>query len=166
VALADDTYRVQLLGGATNAILDLDGNALDGEFFGNLPSGNGVAGGDFTVLFTITTPVMIQPTLDDLQAAVFTPTCATSNCHAGANPAGGLDLRDADTSFAQLVGVPSDDDPMILRVAPGAPEDSYLVQKIEGTAAQGQQMPPGGAAPLSQPEIDAIRLWITNGAVR
>ena len=166
VALADDTYRIQLLGGATNAILDLDGNALDGEFLGNLPSGNGVAGGDFTVLFTITTPVMIGATLDEIQAAVFTPTCATSNCHNGANPAGNLDLRDADTSFGQLVGVPSDDDPMILRVAPGAPDDSYLVHKIEGTAAQGQQMPPGGAAPLSQSEITAIRQWITDGAAR
>jgi uncharacterized protein involved in high-affinity Fe2+ transport len=166
VMLADDTYRIRLLGGATNAILDLDGNALDGEYLGRLPSGNGVAGGDFIVQFTITTPVMLGATLDEIQAAVFTPTCATSNCHNGANPAGNLDLRDADTSFAQLVDVPSDDDPMILRVAPGAPDNSYLVQKIEGTAARGQQMPPGGAAPLSQPEIDAIRLWITNGAVR
>jgi uncharacterized protein involved in high-affinity Fe2+ transport len=166
VTLADDTYRIQLLGGATNAIQDLDGNALDGEFLGNLPSGNGIAGGDFMVQFTITTPVVVGPTLDEIQTAVFTPTCATSNCHNGANPSGGLDLRDADTSFAQLVDVPSDDDPMIFRVAPGDPDNSYLVQKIEGTAAQGQQMPPGGAAPLSQAEIDAIRQWITDGASR
>ena len=55
---------------------------------------------------------------------------------------------------------------MILRVAPGAPDDSYLVHKIEGTAAQGQQMPPNGAAPLSQAEIGAIRQWITDGAAR
>jgi len=166
VTLADDTFQVQLLGGAVNAIQDLDGNALDGEFPGNLPSGDGVAGGDFVVQFTITTPVMVGPTLDEIQAAVFTPTCATSTCHTGANPAGGLDLRDADTSHAELVDVPSDDDPMIFRVAPGAPNDSYLVQKIEGTAAQGQQMPAGGAAPLSQAEIDAIRQWITDGAAR
>jgi uncharacterized protein involved in high-affinity Fe2+ transport len=166
VTLADDTYRIQLLGGATNAIQDLDGNALDGEFLGSLPSGNGIAGGDFMVQFTITTPVVVGPTLDEIQTAVFTPTCATSNCHNGANPSGGLDLRDADTSFAQLVDVPSDDDPMIFRVAPGDPDNSYLVQKIEGTAAQGQQMPPGGAAPLSQAEIDAIRQWITDGASR
>jgi uncharacterized protein involved in high-affinity Fe2+ transport len=166
VTLADDTYRIQLLGGATNAIQDLDGNALDGEFLGNLPSGNGIAGGDFMVQFTITTPVVVGPTLDEIQTAVFTPTCATSNCHNGANPSGGLDLRDADTSFAQLVDVPSDDDPMIFRVAPGDPDNSYLVQKIEGTAAQGQQMPPGGAAPLSQAEIDAIRQWISDGASR
>ena len=163
VTLADDTYRIRLLGGATNAILDLDGNALDGEFFGNLPSGNGVAGGDFMVQFTITTPVMLGATLDEIQAAVFTPTCATSNCHTGANPAGGLDLRDADTSFAQLVDVPSGDDPMILRVAPGAPDDSYLVHRIEGTVAP--QMPLGRPA-LTAEEIAAIRQWITDGAAR
>ena len=163
VTLADDTYQIQLLGGATNAILDLDGNALDGEFLGNLPSGDGVAGGDFAVLFTITTPVMVQPTLDDIQALVFTPTCATSTCHAGATPAAGLDLSDADTSHAALVDMPSSRGTLL--VAPTLPDDSYLVHKIEGTQAAGQRMPPG-RAPLSQPEIDAIRQWITNGAAR
>jgi hypothetical protein len=162
--LGDDSYRIQLLGAAANAIQDLDGNALDGEYPGSLPSGDGVPGGDFAVQFTVTTPV--AATLDEIQAAVFTPTCAASTCHNGANPAGGLDLRDADTSFAQLVDVPSGDDPGILRVAPGDPDNSYLVQKIEGTAAQGQQMPPGNAPPLSQAEIDAIRQWIGEGAAR
>lgn len=163
VVLADDTYRIQLLGGATNAIMDLDGNALDGEYFGNLPSGNGIAGGDFMVQFTIATPVVIQPTLDEIQAVVFTPNCATSTCHTGATPAGGLDLSDADTSHMALVDMPSSQGTLL--VAPTLPDDSYLVHKIEGTQAAGQRMPLG-RAPLSQPEIDAIRLWITNGAAR
>ena len=163
VVLADDTYRIQLLGGATNAIMDLDGNALDGEYFGNLPSGNGIAGGDFMVQFTIATPVVIQPTLDEIQAAVFTPTCATSTCHTGAAPAAGLDLSDADTSHTALVDVPSSQGTLL--VAPTLPNDSYLVHKIEGTQAVGERMPLG-RAPLGQPEIDAIRLWITNGAAR
>jgi hypothetical protein len=163
VVLADDTYRIQLLGGATNAIMDLDGNALDGEYFGNLPSGNGIAGGDFMVQFTIATPVVIQTTLDEIQAVVFTPTCATSTCHTGATPAGALDLSDADTSHMALVDMPSSQGTLL--VAPTLPDDSYLVHKIEGTQAAGQRMPLG-RAPLSQPEIDAIRLWITNGAAR
>lgn len=163
VSLADDTYQIELLGGATNAIQDLDGNALDGEFPGNLPSGNGVAGGDFVVQFTLTTPVVIQPTLDEIQAAVFTPTCATSTCHTGAAPAAGLDLSDADTSHTALVDVPSSQGTLL--VAPTLPNDSYLVHKIEGTQAVGERMPLG-RAPLGQPEIDAIRLWITNGAAR
>ena len=160
VTLADDTYRIQLLGGATNAILDLDGNALDGEFFGNLPSGNGIAGGDFTVLFTITTPVQIGPTLDEIQAVVFTPNCATSNCHAGGSPAGGLNLE-AGNSHAALVGVPSSGNMAVNRVEPGQPDNSYLVQRIEGTVTP--RMPLGNA-PLSTAEIDAIRQWILDGA--
>jgi hypothetical protein len=161
VTLADDTYRIQLLGGATNAILDLDGNALDGEFFGNLPSGNGIAGGDFVVQFTLATP--IGATLDEIQAGIFTPTCATAGCHTGATPSAGLDLSDADTSHAALVDVPSSQGTLL--VVPTMPGNSYLVHKIEGTQAAGQRMPLG-RAPLGQPEIEAIRLWITNGAAR
>ena len=56
VTLADDTYRVTLHGDGANVIMDLDANALDGEF-SNFPSGNGTAGGDFVVEFSITTPV-------------------------------------------------------------------------------------------------------------
>jgi len=40
-------------------IMDLDGNALDGEFGSVFPSGNFVAGGDFVAQFTITTPVVM-----------------------------------------------------------------------------------------------------------
>jgi hypothetical protein len=49
------------------------------------------------------------------------------------------------------------------RVEPGNPNQSYLVQKIEGTAAVGVRMPAGGAA-LDAATIAAIRQWITNGA--
>jgi hypothetical protein len=160
VTLADDTYQIELLGGAANAIQDLDGNSLDGEFLGNLPSGNGVAGGDFVVRFMITTPVQIGPTLDEIQAAVFTPDCATSNCHAGGNPAGGLNLE-AGNSHAMLVGVPSSGNMAVNRVEPGQPDNSYLVQRIEGTVTP--RMPLGNA-PLSTEAIDAIRQWILDGA--
>jgi len=50
--LDEDAYTVKLDGSAT--IRDLVGNALDGEFDGDLkdgPSGNGVAGGDFVAMF-------------------------------------------------------------------------------------------------------------------
>ncbi|NCF58705.1 MAG: hypothetical protein GWP64_02490 [Gammaproteobacteria bacterium] len=164
VTMNDDTYRVTLVGSGSPAIMDLDGNLLDGEYMNRFPTGNGIAGGDFMVQFTLTTPVVVGATLDEIQAAIFTPTCATSNCHTGANPSGGLDLSDADTSHTALFNVASIGDPTILRVAPGLPNDSYLVQKLEGTAG-GAQMPLGGA-PLDATEIAAIRQWITNGAVR
>jgi len=171
VVLADDTYRVQLLGLGASVILDLDANALDGEFGGVLPSGNGTAGGNFQTGFTLTTPIVIGPTLDQIQAVVFTPTCATVGCHTG--PTGvilpsGLDLSDADASFASLVGVggvPSIQQVGILRVAPTDPVNSYLIQKLEGIAATGLQMPIG-SPPLDPAVIAEIRQWITNGAPR
>ncbi len=169
VTLADDTYRVYLLGAGASMILDLDANALDGEFSGSFPSGDGVAGGDFRAQFQIVTPVTIGPTLDQIQAVVFTPSCATAGCHtgpAGNNLPAGLDLSSADASFGSLVGIPSQQEAAILRVAAGDPDNSYLVQKIEGSAATGTLMPPPGRAPLSADEIAAIRQWITDGAMR
>ncbi len=51
-----------------------------------------------------------------------------------------------------------------MRVNPGAPDNSYLVRKVEGAAGiTGAQMPFGGP-PLSQAQIDEIRSWIASGA--
>ena len=166
VALADDTYRIRLLGNGASIVMDIDANALDGEFSGAFPSGNGVAGGDFDSRFSIATPIVLGPTLDQIQAVIFTPTCATAGCHTGAAPAEGLNLSDADTSFAALVGVPSVQQAAVLRVAVMDPDASYLIRKLENDPTiSGGQMP-FLRTPLAQQEIDVIRLWITNGAVR
>ena len=75
-----------------------------------------------------------------------------------------MNLSDADTSFLELVGVPSTANAAILRVAAGDPDNSYLIQKLEGTALP--IMPPAPRQPLQAVEIQAIRDWITNGADR
>jgi hypothetical protein len=147
--------------------MDLDANALDGEFTGAFPSGDGIAGGDFDAGFTLAVPASAA-TLDALQASVFAPSCAVSGCHTG--PSGstlpnGMDLSTADASFASLVGVSSIQQPTLLRVAGGDPDNSYLVQKLEGTAATGVRMPFGGSA-LDQALINDIRDWIADGANR
>jgi hypothetical protein len=165
-SLGDDTYRVRLLGDGASIIMDLDANALDGEFSGSFPSGDGIQGGDFEAEFAITTPGATGPTLDEIQTNVFTPIC--SGCHTG--PAGGtlpagMDLSDADASFANLVGVASLQEPSLSRVEAGDPDNSYLVHKIEGTASTGGQMPLGGP-PLDQAVIGDIRQWIADGAAR
>lgn len=167
VTLANDTYRVRLLGSGASIVMDLDANALDGEFSGTFPSGNDTAGGDFEARFTLAAPAS-GATLDELQASIFTPNCAVSGCHTG--PSGntlpaGLDLTSADASFASLVNIASLQQPAILRVAANDPDNSYLVQKIEGTAASGARMPLGGGV-LDQTLIDDIREWIANGATR
>lgn len=164
--LADDTYRVRLLGSGASFIMDLGANALDGEFAGVFPSGDGTEGGDFEAQFTITTPVVIGPTLDQIQAVVFRPSCATAACHTFAVQTVSLDLSTAGTSFLALVGVPSEQQPAVLRVAPMDPDNSYLIQKLEGVAGiSGEQMPLGGP-PLDQAVIDEIRQWIMDGALR
>lgn len=99
----------------------------------------------------------------EIQANVFTPTCAASGCHIGVGAPHGLALDPAN-SYALLVGVQSAQSPGTLRVSAGNPDASYLIDKLEGTASFGNQMPFGGP-PLSQAEIDVIALWILQGAV-
>jgi methionine-rich copper-binding protein CopC len=95
-----------------------------------------------------------------LQANVFTPICSV--CHVGGGAPEGLRLDAAD-SYSLLVNVPSTEVPSLMRVKPGDPDNSYIVQKLEGTAAVGGQMPLGGPY-LPASTIAFIRQWISNGA--
>jgi mono/diheme cytochrome c family protein len=102
----------------------------------------------------------VNSDFQQIQATIFTPICTA--CHTGANAPQGLRL-DAANSYALLVNVASAEVPSLLRVNPGNPDSSYLVQKIQGTAAVGGRMPLGGPA-LSQAQIDLVRQWISSGA--
>jgi hypothetical protein len=155
--LADDTYRVRLLGNGANIIMDTNANVLDGELIAGFPSGDGTAGGDFVSQFSITTPV--APTFAEIQTTVFTPSCAT--CHSGANLPAGLDLS-AGNSYAMLFQIPSTQNANFQRVNPGNPDLSYLIMKMEGNGVTVMPPPPTGM--LNQTVIDGIRLWIENGA--
>lgn len=102
----------------------------------------------------------LQPTFQSIQANVFTPVC--TGCHAGAAAPLGLRLEEG-ASYALLVNAPSVEVPELRRVQPGNPNASYLIQKLEGTAAR------GGRMPLNQPALPAetiavIRQWIADGA--
>jgi len=46
-------------------------------------------------------------------------------------------------AFNLLVGVPSTEVPSLLRVKPGDPDNSYIIQKLENHAAVGTSTPPG-----------------------
>jgi hypothetical protein len=111
-----------------------------------------------------TTPPPLSADFDSIQQNVFTPICSV--CHAGGSAPEGLRLDAAD-SYDLLVGVPSTEVPALLRVKPGDPDNSYIIQKLEGHAAVGAQMPFG--CPSTQPclttsTIAFIRQWITDGA--
>ena len=106
-----------------------------------------------------------QPTIEDIQAHVFTPIC--SRCHHGALAPQGLHLSDTQTSYSNLVNVASQEQPQLKRVLPGDPDGSYIIHKLEGTQESGNQMPNG--CPSSEPCLDhdtiaVIRQWIADGA--
>jgi len=97
----------------------------------------------------------------EIQDTIFTPIC--SQCHIGGGAPQGLRL-DAGNSYAMLVNVASAEVPGLLRVNPGNPDASYIVQKIEGIAAVGVRMPANGPPYLPQDRIDLVRRWIAAGA--
>jgi hypothetical protein len=107
----------------------------------------------------------LEPTIESLQDNVFTPICV--QCHLGAAAPQGLVLSDPQTSYDNLVGVPSVEAPQSLRVRAGDPDGSYVIHKLEGTQVAGNRMPNG--CPTTQPclntdTIAVIRQWIADGA--
>jgi hypothetical protein len=109
-------------------------------------------------------PPPLSADFESIQENIFTPICSV--CHAGGGAPEGLRLDAAD-SYNLLVGVPSTEVPSLDRVKPGDPTDSYIIQKLQGHAAVGAQMPDG--CPTTQPCLSAttigfIQQWITNGA--
>jgi hypothetical protein len=163
VASVFDRYRITLVGTGPAAILDLSGNALDGEPIRLLPSGDGTAGGDYTATFTVAGALS---TLTSIQTNVFTPRC--SGCHNGASATlpGAMNLTNAAASYAALVGIASLEVPTLQRVTARNPNDSYLIRKLEGGPNIVANRMPLVGPPLPQTTIDSIRLWITNGAAQ
>ena len=111
-----------------------------------------------------------QVTLADIQQDVFSAICI--NCHITGGTASFLILDSERNSLASLVNVPSLEIPMLFRVVPQDPDQSYLVWKVEGEGPNGEpilgeRMPPAsaGEAPLSAEQIADIRSWILDGAL-
>jgi hypothetical protein len=89
------------------------------------------------------------------------PACTT--CHNG-NPFVPGNFT-AGTAYAALVGARSFEKPGLFRVAPGDPDNSYMVHKLEGGPnIIGERMPRGGGPFLSSGQMLVIRRWIAQGA--
>lgn len=151
----DDQYQLVVVSQDASAIANLDGDLLDGD-------GNEEAGGNFVSTFTFTTQVVVAATLSEIQQQIFTPNCATSGCHAGASPAQGMNLSDGQ-AFSNIVNVASAEVPSLNRILPNDTINSYLIQKVQGTAAVGSRMPLGGTA-LSAAQIQLLTDWVNDGA--
>ena len=134
-----------LLGSAAGCAGNGDGLNSDGEPL--------TAGGS--------TSTTVTADFQSIQDNVFTPICA--KCHVGASAPEGLQLSEGN-AYNNLVGVPSTEQPSVLRVDPGNPADSYMIRKIMGTSGiSGAQMP-YMLPPLPTATQAAMAQWVTNGA--
>jgi hypothetical protein len=119
------------------------------------PSGNGGGG-------TTTRVVKANPSFgSDIQEIFTRKGCAASSCH-GASAQAGLSLTTGN-AYGNLVSVTATQS-ALFRVAPGDPANSYLVMKVEGSAAFGARMPLGGSA-LDNIDIQNLKNWISSGAM-
>ncbi len=107
-------------------------------------------------------PSGLQPTLASIQDNVFTVTCAVPGCHGGGGAQQGLRL-DPGFSAGNLIGVHSPQNSNLIRVVPGDPDASFLIQKLDGTQTVGSRMPDGGPY-LTTATVNVIRQWIQDGA--
>jgi CHRD domain-containing protein/Big-like domain-containing protein len=112
---------------------------------------------------TPSAPPPPAPTLTQLKSSAFT---VCGGCHTGGGSSlpASMDLTPAHL-YASIVNVASVEQPGLLRVKPGDPDNSYVVLKLEGAAGiSGARMPFGGPY-LDQATIDQVRAWISAGAL-
>ncbi len=87
--------------------------------------------------------------------------CADAGCHGGAFLSSNYSVASRDD-----VLIPGDEavNRRLCVVKPGAPEDSYLVMKLEGRLGiDGVQMP-NGQNPMTAEDLQKVKTWILEGA--
>jgi len=103
-------------------------------------------------------------TFAQVQAQVFTPTCAKAGCHAASAASGGLVLE-AGRSYGEIVNRPAAGNAALDRIEPGNPERSYLIKKLRGDPdITGARMPLDNPGSLTQEQMDGIVGWVLAGA--
>jgi hypothetical protein len=115
----------------------------------------------------------LEPTFATIQRDIFEASdssgrssCVSCHSNTGRNPSGGLNLNH-DVAYDQLVGRPAVEKPAAMRVSAGDSANSYLLQKLMGTAGiVGRRMPFNGPPYLTDGQILIIQRWIDTGAPR
>jgi hypothetical protein len=107
---------------------------------------------------------------------VLAGSCALGGCHAGTPAAADLSFSLASGDWvANVVARPSRENPSMSLVAAGAPERSWMVQKLTGNSCSfgaqcsdevgcGERMPFGEALPAS--DVTVVAAWVKAGAQR
>ena len=86
--------------------------------------------------------------------------CMNITCHGGTFPTSGYDLRTYLSTFgpgAEALSLHA------CNVVPGAPDQSYLIEKLGTSPRLGVQMP-DALTPLGASDLNVIRTWILEGA--
>jgi hypothetical protein len=110
----------------------------------------------------------LQPTFTSIQKDILNASDASGrpaciNCHNG-NPFVPGNFTGSN-AYAALVSTRSVEKSSLFRVAPGDPDNSYMVHKLEGGPnIVGERMPRGGGPFLTSGQMLVIRRWIAAGA--
>jgi hypothetical protein len=98
---------------------------------------------------------------------MFSGTCAGLACHTNGDSLGGLaDLDDYDLGYDELVNAAAEcsGTSFGMRVLPGDPDASFLMEKLDQVTPDCGSPMPLGATPLGASIRDGIRQWILAGA--
>ncbi len=109
-----------------------------------------------------TAPMMPQKQGTELERKVITifkENCTSAGCHSGTTPQMNLKLTE-DEFLSRTVNQPSIEKPQLMRVKPGKPDSSYLVDKITGAEDIIGQRMPFGRDPLTSDQIATIVEWV------
>ena len=110
------------------------------------------------------TPTPTVSFATQIQQQIFNPACTACHTDEGRTPSSNLNLKSG-VSISNLVNVASVGKAGAVRVIPGNPTGSYLIQKLEGASdIVGLRMPRNGPPFLTTEQVTLIRQWIQNGA--
>lgn len=148
-----DIGKVSLSGGTYNGQITLISN------------NNDVEGSEYVISIQLTVSEEIlafEPNYSLIQSKIFSLYC--TDCHNSSSPPEGLDLTSAN-SYANIFNVSSSQVSALFLIEPFAPDDSYLVRKMEGAASIIEGQMPLDETPVSAAKIKVLRAWISQGAL-
>lgn len=111
----------------------------------------------------------LEPTLANVFAAVFQPSCMFNACHGQSGQAAGLNLQAPDL-LTELLGHEVVGSPGASLVEPGDPDNSWLYQVMSSCAPMASgggiasHMPRNAPVLLDDRTVALVREWIASGA--